>query len=138
MASTFQTTDVANGEPARAGIGVTSVTKTYAVLAALVINDVIQMIKVPAGAVILDMILEADDLDDGTAIVLDVGDGSDTGRFIDGSTIAQAGGMGRMDQAGGVGYEYSAEDTIDVLVETAPTTGTTGNITLSVIYTLDK
>lgn len=107
----------------------------YDLAAALAQNDVIQMIKVPSGAIVIDVVLTADDLDTNVspAIVLDVGDGADTDRFIDGSTIAQAGGIERQNVKTGFLYEYTADDTIDVLVQAAPATGaTTGKVKLAV------
>jgi hypothetical protein len=113
---------------------------TYTLTAALALNDVIQMVKIPKGATILNVVLTADDLDTNgsPAIVLDVGDGSDTDRFIDGSTIAQGGGITNgMNVRTGFLYEYTAEDTIDVLVQVGPGTGaTSGDIKLAVEYTM--
>src|SRR5207248_434817 len=104
-----------------------------------VVNDVIQMVKVPNGACILEVILSSDDLDTGSAaIILAVGDGVLADRFIKGSTVAQAGGIDRLGvgiaanlMSGATAYQYTAEDTIDVKVTTAPATGTTaGDIVL--------
>lgn len=112
----------------------------YTLTAALALNDVIQMIPVAAGERVVDLQLISEDLDtNGTpAIVLDVGDGDDTDRYIDGSTIGQTGGMARLGQgvatdaaAIAVNRLYAAADTIDVLVQVAPATGaTTGTIRL--------
>lgn len=148
MASTLTTSKVAAGiQPRTPHSGVVAVKGVYALAAALVVDDVIQMVKIPKGAMILDMVLSAEDLDSGgsPAIVLDVGDGGDTDRFIDGSTIGQAGGVIRLGSGvaaavadGTNGYVYTADDTIDVYVQVAPATGaTTGNITLTVIYTME-
>ena len=135
MASLFTTDMTASGVQARANSGETCVSGTYELLAALVVSDVIQMVKIPKGAKILEVILSTDDLDTSTGLVLDVGDGSVTDRFIDGSTIGQTGGVDRLNEVGGHLYEYTAEDTIDVIVQTAPTTGaTSGTVNVSVTY----
>jgi hypothetical protein len=113
---------------------------SFALSAALVVNDVIQMFKLPAGATVHEVILASDDLDtNGTpTIKLDVGDATAANRFISQSTVGQAGGVGRTDQAGGVGYKYSADTMLQVKVNTAPATGaTTGNVTLTVAYSMD-
>lgn len=143
MASTLVATNAGSGKQARNGIGIVSVTSKYSLTAALVINDVIQMVKIPKGAVIQEVILAAGDLDTASspAIKLIVGDGDDTDRFIKDasgiSTIAQGGGVARMNNQVGAGHQYAADDTIDVKVDTAPTTGTTsGDITLTVIYSM--
>lgn len=141
--ATFTATRAKNSAP-RAGTGgstqVITVVSEYAITAALALNDVIQMVKVPSGAQIVGMTLGATDLDTGgsPAIVLDVGDGDDTDRFIDGATVGQAGGSTSALAVAGFGYTYTAEDTIDVLVQVAPATGaTTGTITLRVDYMVD-
>lgn len=137
MASTFTTDKVAESVIARTGPGRCSVFASYALTAALVVDDVIQMVKIPKGARIVNVILSSTDLDtDGTpAIILDVGDGTVTDRFIDGATIAQAGGVQHLNEPGGTGYVYTDDDTIDVKVQVAPDVGTTsGTIGLTVDY----
>ena len=94
---------------------------------ALALNDVIQAVDVFSGETVHDVIIKTDDLDTGTTIVLDVGDGDDTDYYIDGSTIGQAGGTDEKD-ANVAPKEYSADDTIDILVQAAPTGGGTGTI----------
>tara|TARA_A100001391_G_scaffold192255_1_gene166353 strand:- start:5429 stop:5836 length:408 start_codon:yes stop_codon:yes gene_type:complete len=96
---------------------------------ALALNDVIQMVDVFAGETVHDVVLKVDDLDTGTALVLDVGDGGDPDRIIDGSTSGQAGGVDKTDAAFAP-YEYSSDDTIDILVQVAPGGGGTGTIEL--------
>lgn len=146
--ATLTTSKVAQSVTARElNAGLTQVTATYSLTAALAASDVIQMVKVPTGARIIEMLLAADDLDTNATptIVLDVGDGGDTDRFIDGATSAQVGGgLVRLGQgltttaADALGYTYTADDTIDVLVQAGPATGaTTGDIVLTVIYSND-
>lgn len=121
--------------------GLTAVTATQTIATALVVNDVIEMVKVPNLARVVEVVLISEDLDTGTtaAVVLAVGDGAVTNRYISGSTIGQAGGVARMDQITAVDFAYSADDTIDVKVTTAPATGATGvKITLTVFYTQHK
>ena len=105
----------------------------YTITAALAANDVIQMCDVFKG--------ETDDLDTNgsPAIVLDVGYGGATAALIDGSTIAQAGGTASSLAIGNATHgstatapvTFTADDTIDILVQVAPGTGaTTGTITM--------
>ena len=94
---------------------------------ALALNDVIQIVDVFSGETVHDVVIKTDDLDTGTALVLDVGDGSDTDYYIDGSTVGQAGGTDEKD-ANVAPKEYSADDTIDILVQVAPGGGGTGII----------
>ena len=94
---------------------------------ALALNDVIQIVDVFSGETVHDVIIKTDDLDTGTALVLDVGDGSDADYYIDGSTVGQAGGTDEKD-ANVAPKEYSADDTIDILVQVAPGGGGKGTI----------
>lgn len=154
MATTYRTTKCSTTaiKPPRANVAETWAWETYTVAAALVVNDVIQMVKIPSGATILDVVLSSTDLDTASspAIVLDVGDDGDTDRFIDGAEIAQGGGIARLGsgatsaahvtttQAGHC-YTYTADNTIDVHVQVAPTTGaTSGTIRLGVCYTMEQ
>jgi hypothetical protein len=108
-------------------------------LTSLVVNDVIQMVPVPKGAVVHEVILAVDDMDTGTALVLDVGDDGDTDRFIDDAGIGQAAGVARLDSISGFNYKYTAANTIDVLVQAAPETGTTtGTIKRVVFFSADN
>ena len=142
--ATFTADEAAATAPAK-GEGMSGnckvVVAEYEITAALALNDVVQMVKVPAGAIVSNVVLATDDLDtNGTpAIVLDVGDGGDTDRYIDGSTVGQAGGITDSSNLAidGIGYTYSVEDTIDGLVQVAPATGaTSGTIKLIVSYTI--
>lgn len=111
--------------------------------AALANADVIQMLKVPKGARVLEVILTTTDLDtNGTpTLSFDVGDGDDVDRYIDGSTIGRTGGTDRL--GSGIvtntqAFTYTANDTIDVLVAAGPATGaTSGTISLTVGFTTD-
>ena len=142
MASTFQSDAVTGARPsidcAEAG-EVKAVRGTYDLAAALVVNDVIELVKIPQGHVIVDAIVDCDDLDsDGSpAIVMDFGEvGGDVDALIAASTVGQAGGLARMDQKTGPRLiASSAEMTLGAKVTTAPATGaTTGTIGLTVLY----
>jgi len=114
---------------------------TYSLTAALAGSDVVQMVDVFAGETVVGIVLTTTDLDTNgsPAIVLDVGYGGATAAFIDGSTIGQAGGTASSFAIGNATHgstatapvAFTADDTIDVLVQTAPGTGaTSGTITL--------
>ncbi len=138
-ASTFTSTQGGsyNLYQPRGGEGA-SVTETYEVTTALVINDVIQMVKVPKNCTVTDVKLIVDDLDTGTTITLSVGNGDDPDYFISASTVGQAGGVARADAATGFPLALTANDTIDVLVAAAPTGGGTGTVTLVVDYVVTR
>lgn len=125
-----------------------TITGQFNLSAALALNDVIQMVPIPIGAKIQGLTLSVTDLDsDGSpAITLSVGDGSSTARFVSASTIGQTGGNITNNScitltassgviATGLGYTYTADDTIDVLVAAGPATGaTSGVVQLTVTY----
>lgn len=140
MATTF--TSPALGTPAAAQRNGGQAITIYAELAltvAPVINDVYQMIKVPAGARIIDWVLGADDLDTNGSptITLSLGDGSVVGRYVVASTIAQTGGVPINAQLKtGFGFQYTAEDTIDILAAAAPATFAAGTIRCAVTYVI--
>jgi hypothetical protein len=113
------------------------VTSTYTMTAAPAANDVFEMVRVPAGATIINVTLTSTDIDTGGSptIVLDVGDGGDTDRYIDGATIGQAGGItASLNVNTGFLNTFTAEDTIDVLVQAGPETGAAGTLKLAVTY----
>jgi hypothetical protein len=139
---TVTATKVSATVQTRTGIKVTEVVSVYSMPATgdgTAVNDVIQMVKIPAGATILDLALASTDIDtNGTPLVgLQVGDGDLATRFIGTSTIGRTGGLARLDQAGGVGYKYTVDDTIDVLIQAAAATKAAGTLTMTVRYTMD-
>lgn len=145
MATTYSSSKVAATVPARAGIDITAAYMTYEASVALVLDDIVQLVKVPLGATVLEIVLSVDDMDGGSALVLDVGDGNDDDRYILGSTIGQGGGTVRLGSgitgataAAALNYAYTAEDTIDLHVDTAPASVGTGTIAIAVIYTMNS
>ena len=139
MATTFTTTKTATGVQPRAGIDVTGAWAEKEISAALVVNDVIQMVKIPNRATILEVILATDDLDQSTGLRLAVGDGSDVDRFISADDVGEAGGFVRLNNITGFLHQYSAEDTIDIKATVAPGSGqTSGTLKLCVMYSMNN
>jgi len=144
MATTYYSAQVTLGDPPRfIGPGNFEVYGSFALTAALVINDVIQMVKVPPGARILDMEIYADDLDTNVApsLLLEVGDDGDTDRFIEACTLGQDASFirGIQTKAGFCYDSYTAANTIDIKVNTAPATGAaTGDIKMRVTMCVDN
>jgi hypothetical protein len=99
---------------------------------------VYEMIPIYEGETVVNMWLQADDLDTGiAALVLDVGDGVVTDRYMDGSTAGQAGGSDSMIIAAGAApsavefpFVYTDNDTIDIAVQVAAATGAIGTLRL--------
>jgi hypothetical protein len=104
-------------------------------------GDVLQMVRVPKGAAILDVRLVVDQLSGGN-YTLTVGDGNSAARYFGslstGSTSAIFTAATTGFVASSMGYSYSAEDTIDITVGTATTATASGVIRLSVTYTMEN
>lgn len=96
-------------------------------------GDIFEMVRVPEDCTVVDVVLITDTLDSGSGIVLDVGDGDDDDYYIAGDTTAQTGGVARM-STGNHPKTYSASDTIDITVDTAAGTFTSGDVTLVVYF----
>ena len=113
---------------------------THALAANVTANDVIEMIKVPRGARILEVILTSTDLDTNGSPTwaMEVGDGGDTDRFIASTTIGQTGGTVRLGtNVVGTNYQYTAEDTIDIKITAVAATFAAGSLSLIVMYRMD-
>lgn len=140
-AFTATTAPVSVVNAARAGV-VLAAKASFALSAALAINDTIAMVTIPAGHRIVDAVLVADDLDTNVApeITLDVGiAGGDTDALFAASTVAQAGGLVRPTvKTAARDVATAADRVVQVLIKAAPATGaTTGSIDLVVFYQAD-
>ncbi len=111
----------------------------HSVTADLSANDVIQVIKIPIDAVILDLKITLDSTD---AFTYTVGDGGDPDRYIKSSSVSASQTSKELwgDLSGtlqtGLGHKYTAEDTIDVTF-TAVTATVALDFTISVLYIVD-
>jgi hypothetical protein len=118
-----------------------------------VVDSVVATVYVPNTAMILDVILTVTDMDDGSALLFDVGDSSgpetaDDDRFL-AAVSGQAAGSFRasvMAAADGLllaPYTYRGlkgtddsqiEQAIECTINTAAATGVAGTVTMTVIY----
>lgn len=133
--TTYTSDKVGPGVPVRRPVsGPTVVMAKFSLTGALALNDVIQMIPVHAGEIVYDCWLAAPDLDTGTAAITgQVGDGLDADRYITSTALGTGATLTRMNAAtAGVSVSpYTADDTIDITINTGPATGaTTGDIYL--------
>lgn len=136
--ATFQADKTAATVQARGGIDLTSVTGTYTVGANLAANDVIEMVKIPAGATVQEVIVSASASVAATSTG-QVGDGADTDRYVTSGAIGSgAASLSRLNAATGHGYKYTSDDTIDIVftVQTTPTTGAV--LKLTAFYTMQS
>ena len=81
-------------------------------------NDIIEMVKVPIGAIVTDVLLITGIL--GTSVTADVGDGTTEDLYISAANVAAA-STTHMESVGlaGVPKQYTVADTIDVKLEAA-------------------
>lgn len=134
--TTFQASKVASTVQARGGIDITSVTGEFTVSSNLTTNDIIEMVKIPAGATVLEVIFSSS-ASVGSTGNLAVGDGGDTDRFITSSAVTAA-ALLRLNAHTGHGYRYTADDTIDVLAASIATPATGAVLRLTAIYTFQQ
>lgn len=126
----------------RVGLEETVVVSTFAVPATgdgTAASDIIEMVKVPAGATVTEVSVWLTDVDTNATPLheISVGDGGDVDRFILASSIGRTGGRANLDNPVGAGYLYAADDTIDVKVTAAAATKAAGTLTMVVRYTMD-
>lgn len=143
MATTYLSDKAAASVPIRTPVvgGTATVRASFTITAALVVNDVIQLVKVPKGCFVLDVKVQCPDLDTGGSPVaaFTVGDGGDTDRYITATTAGAAATLTRMNALTALATTspYTADDTVDLLISTAPQTSvTTGTIVADVTYAL--
>lgn len=103
---------------------------------ALSTGDVIQMVKVPNGAKMLNMAFITDALSGGNYTVT-IGDGNSATRYSGSLSTGSTSSTTRLTNAGLFGYSYSTEDTIDIVIGTATTATASGTLRLMVTYTMD-
>jgi hypothetical protein len=82
-------------------------------------NDIIQMVKVPIGAIVVDGFLLTGAL--GAGVTADVGDGNTEDLYISAKDVSAASICTIFESTGtaGVPYVYTAADTIDIKLEGA-------------------
>jgi len=98
-------------------------------------GDTVVVGKLPKGHVVVDLIVDIDDLDTGTAAVFKVGVSGDDDAFIKASTAAQAGGVARLDNPDGIRLAASDSDRDIILtMTTAPGTDQNGKIGCTLFY----
>jgi hypothetical protein len=133
---TYRTNGVAVTAQARAGIDLTSQTQSLTIGTNLLANDILEMVKVPAGATIQEIVLSTTGSLGATSTV-EIGDGGDTDRFFAAANFGNgAAGLVRLGAAAGHGFKYTAEDTIDVRIATNATPATGAVVTMTVFYTM--
>jgi len=136
--ATFQTAQAMAGAPAFQGLGNQACIAhgTYAVSTAWLVNDVIQMVKLPKAAIVTDVMVISDDLDSNGVplLTLNVGYGGDPNYWINASQVARSGGVARAAALTAHPLILSEEDTLDLVITAAAATAAAGNISLIAFY----
>lgn len=142
MAAFFTQQALGRG-PARGVGGSSQEVTAYAeyALTAWATNDTLDMIRVPAGAIITGITLYSDDIDSNVSptATISVGDSGSATRFISASTVGQAGGFTNT-LASGTGamfFKYTAEGVIRLTAGTGSATFQAGTVKLKVSYVVD-
>jgi hypothetical protein len=141
--ATYYSDKITAGAQPRADIGITSVTGSFTIAVAPVTGDIFQMVKIPKGATVLEIVASASASVAGTA-QLEVGDAGDDNRYLAGASAWTASGAGSVARMGtgalltAFGYTYTADDIISIKALSITTGATAAVLTLTVIYTTDK
>ena len=133
--ATYSSSKVATTVQAKAGVDIISVTGSYTIVTALVTSDIIQMVKLPKGVTVQEVICSGS-ASVGATAALTVGDTGNNARYITSTSFA-ASALARTNAHTGHGYLTTADGTVDITAGTMAT-GTTGTVlTLTVIYTIN-
>ena len=106
---------------------------SYVASDAIAINTLVNLMKLPAGARVLQCTLTYDDL--GSAGVIDVGTSADQDAFIAAADVNSAAGASQMDNEAGNLALYSSETQVIAKVTTATTAA--GTIKFAIQYVID-
>lgn len=101
-------------------------------------NDDVELFWVPAGAVICDVQVRLTDVDDGTALVIDVGDATVEDRLVAAATTGQAAGRTETLAAAGFLYKYTTATRLKLFIKTAAGTPAAGTLTVAVYFFIDE
>lgn len=102
-------------------------------------GDFVDLVKVPKGARIIQILLFMEDLETTSSSSLDLGDYADDDRWQSANIDGRTGNYRKIDRTvgGDVFYEYTTDDTIRILWNTAPGTDINGaKIKIAVKYNM--
>jgi hypothetical protein len=102
-------------------------------------TDTIEFFYLPAGARVLQAVLEATDMDTDVSptLTLNIGDSGDVDRLFAASTVGQAGTASTAVAVAGAGYKYSSKTKITGVANANATAGAAGTIYLTVMYVVE-
>ena len=127
MATLTSNKTSAGVQPKVLRVGLVAETAVYSLNASLSTGDVLQMIKVPVNARVVDLFVQS--IGTGTAAgSFIVGDGVDTDRYMSEVSVAST-VVHRMNRAIDP-YTYSVDDTIDIVYSLSTVQPSTGSIVM--------
>ena len=133
---------VASANPRQIHAGAVTRKFTYSVSASLSVGDVLELVKVPHGAIIEDVCIVRTGAGQFTGTI---GDGGDADRFRTSATLVDGTVIQGINNSEGVGYQYDISDdaavqfdTVDLTVTTVTSATATSTITGWVRYHCDE
>lgn len=103
---------------------------------ALQTSDIVHLMYVPAGAVVVDGYVKADDLDTGTSLAYNIGDATTTTLFFSSTTTGQSAGSSAM--ATGARYtKFASATRLKMSVVTGSETAAAGTLIFGLSYFVD-
>lgn len=137
--ATLTATAAQSSVPAKYRIGgVITRVVNYTVTANLSVGDVIQMVRVPNGACILNLDFWTDQFGTSNATITGVGDGNSANRYIASASTSSSIATVLAINIPAIGYSYSTEDTVDVTIGTVTSASNVGVFALRISYTMDN
>ena len=103
---------------------------------ALQAGDITWLMYVPAGALVVDGYVKADDLDGGTSLAYNVGDSTTTNLFFANTTTGQAAGSSAMTSAARY-TKFASATRLKMTVATTAETATAGTFIFGLSYFVD-
>ena len=102
-------------------------------------SDTINFGYVPAGARIIQAVLESTDMDTNATptLAINVGDSGDADRLFAASTVGQTGALSTATAVTGAGYKYDTETLITGVAQANAATGAAGTLYLSLLYVVE-
>lgn len=103
------------------------------------VNDEVELLYVPAGAVFDSAVISASDMDtNGTpTLAFDVGDDSDEDRIFAASAVGQGATMSTAWARTAHGYKWTSKTKIKAFIQAVSATGAAGTLTFTIRYFVD-
>ena len=111
---------------------------SYTCNPALSAGDVIQMLRVPNGCTIVNLRFWTDLFGGGNATITGIGDGVVTNRYMGSASTSNSLAVVLTITPQAIGYSYSVEDTIDIVIGTVTSASAVGVLYMAVTYTNDN